>query len=102
MRKVKRLAKKVVAFSMAALLTCSGFLDNLTMGSRSLTGNVSGMVNAEAAVTGTVNADRFTWDNATVYFMLTDRFRNGNTSNDHSYGRNLDKNGNVINVSDAL
>ena len=32
--------------------------------------------------------------------MLTDRFRNGDTSNDHSYNRGLDKNGNVINVSD--
>ncbi|MBQ3543823.1 MAG: alpha-amylase, partial [Lachnospiraceae bacterium] len=101
MRKFKKLASKVVAFSMAALLTCSGFLDGLTVGSKTLTGNVSGKVNAEAAtVSGTVNADKFSWDNATVYFMLTDRFRNGNTSNDHSYGRNLDANGNVINVSD--
>jgi len=37
----------------------------------------------------------FSWDNATVYFALTDRFNNGDTSNDHSYGRGLDKNGNV-------
>ncbi|GJM61872.1 starch-binding protein [Persicobacter diffluens] len=29
----------------------------------------------------------FSWDNATVYFMLTDRFNNGNTGNDYSYGR---------------
>ena len=29
----------------------------------------------------------FSWDNATVYFLLTDRFKNGNTSNDNSYGR---------------
>ena len=27
------------------------------------------------------------WDNATVYFVLTDRFYNGNTANDTSYGR---------------
>jgi len=26
----------------------------------------------------------FSWDNATVYFTLTDRFVNGDTSNDHS------------------
>lgn len=32
-----------------------------------------------------------TWDNASVYFILTDRFNNGNTSNDHSYGRGLEK-----------
>ena len=38
----------------------------------------------------------FSWDNATVYFVVTDRFVNGDTSNDHSYGRGLDKNGSVI------
>lgn len=32
----------------------------------------------------------FSWDNANVYFMLTDRFKNGDTSNDHSYGRKKD------------
>lgn len=32
----------------------------------------------------------FTWDNAVVYFMLTDRFKNGDPSNDHSYGRKND------------
>ncbi|MBN1947939.1 MAG: alpha-amylase [Bradymonadales bacterium] len=29
----------------------------------------------------------FSWDNATVYFVITDRFANGDTSNDTSYGR---------------
>lgn len=38
----------------------------------------------------------FTWDNANVYFLLTDRFYNGNTSNDHSYGRTLDQSGKPI------
>lgn len=38
----------------------------------------------------------FTWDNATVYFLLTDRFNNGNTKNDNSYGRGLDADGNII------
>lgn len=32
----------------------------------------------------------FSWDNANVYFMLTDRFQNGDKSNDHSYGRKHD------------
>ena len=41
------------------------------------------------------SADDFTWDNATVYFLLTDRFANGDESNDHSYNRGLDKDGNV-------
>ena len=35
----------------------------------------------------TVPTAEFTWDNALVYFVLTDRFYNGNTTNDHSYGR---------------
>ncbi|MGB9109004.1 MAG: alpha-amylase family glycosyl hydrolase [Telluria sp.] len=32
----------------------------------------------------------FTWENATVYFLLTDRFNNGNQANDHAYGRKDD------------
>jgi alpha-amylase len=32
----------------------------------------------------------FTWDNANVYFMMTDRFYNGNSNNDNSYGRKND------------
>ncbi|WP_273204089.1 alpha-amylase [Marinobacter subterrani] len=30
---------------------------------------------------------RFTWDGATVYFAVTDRFANGTTANDRNYGR---------------
>ncbi|WP_032093129.1 alpha-amylase [Necropsobacter rosorum] len=32
----------------------------------------------------------FNWKNATVYFVLTDRFYNGDPSNDNSYGRHKD------------
>lgn len=32
----------------------------------------------------------FSWKNATVYFVLTDRFENGNPDNDHRYGRHND------------
>ncbi len=32
----------------------------------------------------------FSWNNANVYFLLTDRFNNGDKSNDHSYGRKSD------------
>ncbi|MFC5479969.1 alpha-amylase family glycosyl hydrolase [Massilia suwonensis] len=32
----------------------------------------------------------FVWENATVYFLLTDRFNNGNPDNDHAYGRKDD------------
>lgn len=45
------------------------------------------------------DASTFSWDNATVYFMLTDRFENGDNSNDNSYGRELDINGNAYSNS---
>lgn len=32
----------------------------------------------------------FNWDNLTVYFMLTDRFKNGDPSNDNAFGRKKD------------
>lgn len=35
----------------------------------------------------------FSWDNASVYFLLTDRFKNGNPDNDHSYERGLNPDG---------
>ncbi len=31
--------------------------------------------------------DQFSWDNATVYFVMTDRFLDGDPSNNESYGR---------------
>ncbi len=39
---------------------------------------------------------KFTWDNASVYFVLTDRFVNGDTSNDNSYGREIGTDGKPI------
>lgn len=35
-------------------------------------------------------AKPFLWENATVYFLLTDRFRNGDKRNDLAYGRKAD------------
>ncbi len=40
-------------------------------------------------------ATPFTWAGATVYFVLTDRFNNGDTSNDNSYGRAKDGKGEI-------
>jgi alpha-amylase len=37
-----------------------------------------------------VKGKPFTWDNATVYFLVIDRFNNGDPSNDHAYGRKND------------
>ncbi len=51
----------------------------------------------ETAQTSAVtSADSFSWDNASVYFLLTDRFVNGDTSNDHSYNRLINKDGSVV------
>ncbi|GAB3459859.1 hypothetical protein GCM10027321_18490 [Massilia terrae] len=35
-------------------------------------------------------ATPFSWRNATVYLVMTDRFNNANTANDHAYGRKDD------------
>lgn len=56
---------------------------------------VSFTANAESNNALPTSADDFTWDNATVYFLLTDRFYNGDESNDHSYGRGLNQDGTV-------
>lgn len=56
---------------------------------------------ADTATSSAVtSADSFSWDNATVYFVLTDRFVNGKTSNDHSYNRLVDhRTGQVVTSS---
>jgi alpha-amylase len=49
---------------------------------------------AMTAAAGPVSAQAtkkpFLWSNATVYFLLTDRFNNANPANDHAYGRKSD------------
>jgi len=50
-----------------------------------------GTATAATPAAGTpAKAKPFTWDSATVYFLLTDRFNNGNPANDHAYGRKDD------------
>jgi alpha-amylase len=50
--------------------------------------NSNGLLLLESATTE--KAAPFSWHNATVYFVLTDRFENGNPANDNSYGRHKD------------
>jgi alpha-amylase len=45
---------------------------------------------AAGACAAAAPAKPFTWENATVYFLLTDRFNNADPSNDHAYGRRDD------------
>ncbi|HEU4844796.1 MAG TPA: alpha-amylase family glycosyl hydrolase [Burkholderiaceae bacterium] len=47
-------------------------------------------VQAQAAAPARHAARPFLWENATVYFLLTDRFNNGNRANDLAYGRQAD------------
>lgn len=39
------------------------------------------------------SASDFSWDNANIYFVMTDRFVDGDPSNNHAYGRTKDKSG---------
>lgn len=50
--------------------------------------NSNGLLLLEAA--STAQPAPFSWQNATVYFVLTDRYVNGNPDNDGSYGRHKD------------
>ncbi|MFC4259998.1 alpha-amylase [Marinobacter lacisalsi] len=47
----------------------------------------NGLLLLEAA---NAQTHEFHWANATVYFVMTDRFANGRANNDHSYGRQSD------------
>lgn len=49
-------------------------------------GNIA-FADAQTVSNPPIDNPTFSWDNANVYFVMTDRFYNGNTSNDSSYGR---------------
>ncbi len=84
-RKTKGLFKKIVSSVLSAACVLS-------------TAAVTGSILAPAASAADTSMEDapFTWDNATVYFLLIDRFKNGNTSNDYQYGRMQDANGNKV------
>lgn len=94
-----RLKKKVLSRIFAGVLAVSTAFTMQPTTVSTFAASTS-TVKATANYTSTKNADTFSWDNANVYFLLTDRFENGNTSNDNSYNRSLDQNGNVISYAD--
>jgi len=55
-----------------------------------LTALVASLLAASSIVLPAQAARPFNWDNATVYFLLTDRFNNADPSNDLVYGRKHD------------
>ncbi len=82
--------KKTISLALCLAMVVSMLAVGFT------TTNAATVDSAAAGVSKIESADDFTWDNANVYFLLTDRFYNGDTSNDHSYGRTLDANGNPL------
>ncbi len=74
-----------------SLVLCFAML--LSMFVFAVPANAATVDSAAAGLSKIESADDFSWDNVNMYFLLTDRFYNGNTSNDHAYGRALDANG---------
>lgn len=88
-----RFSKKL----LSVVLSCACVLSSFAFGAASTASAVTTTDTATTSVQPTTgDASTFSWDNASVYFLLTDRFKNGNTSNDHSYGRTLDANGSPV------
>jgi alpha-amylase len=90
---VLKKVNKMAALALAAVLASEAGLTSfvpLTAEAKEKTETVEEVVVASS--TGTTT-DKFTWDNVTAYFVLTDRFLNADTSNDHSYGRGLQADG---------
>ena len=79
--KLSKVWRKILAVSLvSAILAGTGLT---TTGSF----DTGVSVNAADVNVSNDNPSRFSWDNATVYFLLTDRFNNGDSSNDNAYGR---------------
>ena len=89
MNKCKRLLCLVLALATVLSLCAVGF-----------TASAADVELAQVSA-GPTSASDFTWDNATVYFLLTDRFQNGNTSNDNSYNRGLNQDGSKANYNNV-
>lgn len=90
--KTKKTVKLLSVFVALSLVICCVSFAFANVGAAT----VKEDTDVSAIAGSVVENDGFTWDNATVYFLLTDRFKNGNKSNDHSYGRTLDKDGKPI------
>lgn len=71
--------------------------DNVPINVSASVTNGQGTTTVSAAYTSKYvdpsKVDVFTWDNVNAYFVLTDRFYNGDTTNDHSYYRQNDLSG---------
>ena len=91
-KKSKGFFKKAMSSVLSLSCMMSGF---------ALAGTIALNSPAEASAVTNTSSKEFSWDNATVYFLLTDRFKNGDTSNDHAYGRGMNG-GTVVLTKDAV
>ncbi len=88
MKKLSRVLSLLLCVVMvASMLTCMAT-------SQAFSAQVSDTTTTQAK-----DASDFSWDNATVYFLLTDRFYNADTSNDHSYNRLVNQDGSIVQPS---
>lgn len=78
--------KKIIAIALCVAVAISAFSFGSVV-------NAVSTDKSETSASKIKSASDFSWDNASVYFLLTDRFYNGNTSNDHAYNRGLTKSG---------
>ena len=84
-----QMKKKIISAALSLAMIASMSVSGFTAGAA----EAAEPVGTERTVE---SPDDFSWDNANVYFLLTDRFYNGKTANDHSYGRALDQNNSPI------
>lgn len=101
---VRKKVKKLLAITLSTVLAVSGYpIDGMAVKAQvtETKNTTENVYKVELDESGKVVADNssdlvnqtFSWDNATVYFVLTDRFKNGDKSNDHSYGRGMQADG---------
>ena len=93
----KRILTVVLSLSIVAASSLIAINANAVSTDEAQTAADAGVTSSGATLSGPSD---FSWDNASVYFLLTDRFNNGNTSNDHSYKRGLKKDGSKANGKD--
>ena len=79
----KKRLTKIAALALAAVMASESGLTSFVP----LTAEAKESAVEQEAVNAASSEDNFTWDNATVYFTIIDRFYNGDKSNDHSYER---------------
>ena len=93
MNEKKSFSRKAISLALTVAMTSTMTICAAVPDASAATANTAVSNAVVTSASSGKDASTFSWDNATVYFLLTDRFYNGDTSNDHSYGRGLTKSG---------